>query len=93
MNQTPHPAKRDVVVTLSNDAGETCCSWMLSIPADIGAEEALAGCVDVLLPMAIEAGDIEQADGATARFAMREADVELDADLYLQEAAEAGTRH
>lgn len=93
MNATPHPAKRDVVVTLSDDGGKTLCSWMLSIPADIGAEEALAGCVDVLLPMAIEAGDIEPGDTDTARFAMREADVERDADLYLQEAAEAGSIH
>ena len=90
---TDTPAKRDVVVTLSNDAGATCCAWMLSIPADIPAEEALAGCVDVLLPMAIEAGDIEPSESATARFAMREADVETDADLYLQEAREAGTLH
>jgi hypothetical protein len=93
MNDTPHPAKRDVVVTLSDDGGQLRCSWMLSIPADIGAEEALAGCVDVLLPMAIEAGDIEPGDTDTARFAMREADVERDADLYLQEAAEAGSIH
>jgi len=93
MNDTPHPAKRDVVVTLSNDADEICCSWMLSIPADIGAEDALAGCVEVLLPMAIEAGDIEPGESDTARFAMREADVERDADLYLQEAAEAGSLH
>lgn len=93
MNDTPHPAKRDVVVTLSDDADRIVCSWMLSIPADIGVEEALAGCTEVLLPMAIEAGDIDPDETGTARFAMREADIDRDADLYLQEAAESGPLH
>lgn len=87
----PQGGKRDVVVTLVNDAGITCCSWLISISSDLTPEEALAGCSQQLLDMAIEDGDIEPV--GTASFSLREADVELDADLYMQEASEAGTIH
>ncbi len=91
MTDTTTPARRDVVVTLSNDAGALCCSWMLSVSPELTPDEILAGCSEQLLDLAIADGDIEPT--GTARFALREADVERDADLYLQEASEAGRPH
>ncbi|MFZ3481949.1 hypothetical protein [Sphingomonas sp. 3-13AW] len=80
--------QRDVVVTLSDDTGVTCCSWMISIPAYLTAEEALAGCAKHLLEIALDDGDIEPA--GTACFALREVDLERDAEFYMQEAKAAG---
>ncbi len=84
------PAIRHVVISLlAGPAEDVVCSWLLAIPADAPSERTLAECAGPLLEQALADGTISP-DERSAGFGLRDADPEVDADLYLAEAAAAG---
>lgn len=85
-------SRRDVVVMLAHPNAEVISSWLLGVPADLELDQVLAEAIPILLPLALDAGDLSL-DDTEAMFGIRVADPVDDADLYAQQAREQGRLH